>query len=216
MMRLASLLFFAVGLLVGCGDKAVECTEALPCGFGEVCVEGVCSARSCATSSDCSMESYCNKGACTTGCGEDSDCYPGDACDSATQTCVSAGCRSSTLDCDFGQFCNTVTGECYDASGYYCLECLEDDDCGGNGNLCLSLGGGQNFCGVTCDQESDCPAAYTCLEVSSGGGGFTKQCLTLCGLYITDDSRRSSTAPGSTQALRPHLAGSGGRLLTCE
>jgi len=188
-MQLFLMLFALVGVLSGCGDKDVQCSEDVACSFGEVCIDGTCSSKNCATSADCPMETTCAGGSCTAGCANDDDCYPGDACDTTQGQCAEASCRSTTLDCGFKEFCNTVTGECYEASGYYCLECFDDDDCGGNDNTCLSWGAYGNFCGVTCDTESDCPSGFTCIDVGSGGSAEFKQCVTYCWLYINDDQK---------------------------
>lgn len=186
-----------IGSLLGCTPE-VECSEEVACGFGEVCIEGACQARSCATSAQCGMEQTCKNGACVEGCAEDGDCYPGDRCDSELGTCTAGLCSDSHIDCAFGEFCSGVTGECYDAAGYYCKSCVNDTDCGGNGNLCLDLGyASSNFCGVTCTVESDCPSGYTCLPVGDGSGNIvTYQCATYCWLYDGDGRRPS--APGQS------------------
>lgn len=193
-LSLALLLGLGLG---GCNNEPQECSENVPCGFGDVCVEGTCVGKSCATSADCPMEYTCGgDGECAQGCANNDDCYPGDACNTETSTCEQAACRSTTLDCAFGEFCNTVEGSCYPASGYYCKECFDDDDCGGNNNTCLGWGANGNFCGVTCEGESDCPSGYTCVDVGSGGQAEYKQCITYCWLYITD----SPPPPGAEAA----------------
>lgn len=178
-------------LLIACGDKekeAVQCAEDAECGFGEVCIEGACSGQVCATSAQCGMEEYCKSGSCVSGCEDDDDCYPGQSCDTTLGTCGTATCTDSRVDCAFGEFCNSANGECYEAGGYYCSACNDDDDCGGNGNLCLNLGYVVNFCGVTCSVESDCPNGYTCAGVSDSSGNIVSyQCLTYCWLYGDDD-----------------------------
>lgn len=198
---LAALVLPVLLLLGGCNSEPSECSEELPCGFGEVCIEGTCEGKTCATSADCPMEYTCAGGECATGCASNDDCYPGDACNTEVGSCQPASCRSTTLDCAFGEFCNTVEGSCYPASGYYCKECLGDDDCGGNGNTCLGWGAYGNFCGVTCDTESDCPSGYTCVDVGSGGSAEFKQCITYCWLYITDDG--PPPEPGAARAGAP-------------
>ncbi len=193
-----SMLFASV--LIGCsGDD--QCSEETPCtGLGETCREGECVSQSCATSASCNMEEFCSGGACVSGCAADSDCYPGDACSAGS--CLPAGCRSTSLDCSFGEFCDVSTGDCYDASGYYCMGCADDwgeSDCGGNGNICLPFGAAGSYCGVTCETEVDCPSGYTCIGVSDGNGNvFTHQCIAYCWLY--EDERSAAGAPAPTRA----------------
>ena len=195
----------AAGLLVlgiGCGSSDYQCSETTPCeGLGETCVEGECVSKSCASSISCSMEQYCDRGACVSGCAADTDCYPGDFCETESASCQPTGCRSTSLDCSFGQFCDMATGDCYDASGYYCMPCEDswgESDCGGNGNICLPWGAVGSFCGVTCEYETDCPAGYTCVGISDGNSNIiTHQCIALCWIYEEDRrSAAAATAPG--------------------
>lgn len=180
--------FAPLGALSGCRDeKVIECSETEACpGFGR-CVDGTCEAKRCGTDADCGMEAFCDSGECAQGCRADDDCYPGDFCDGGS--CAAAGCRNTSLDCDFNEFCDVATGECYEASGYYCRPCdansSDPDQCGTEDNVCLNLGGGYGaFCGVECNTEADCPASYTCIGITdSQGNVFTQQCVTYCWLY---------------------------------
>lgn len=176
-------------LLLACGKTEYECSEEVACGFGETCLEGQCVSRTCATSAQCGMEQHCVGGACVSGCEDNADCYPGDQCETETSTCVAESCDDTREDCGFQQFCNGATGECYDAGGYYCHACQDDGDCGGNGNLCLSLGdASSNYCGVTCSSDADCPNSYTCAGVSDLSGNIVAyQCITYCWLYSEDE-----------------------------
>lgn len=193
------LLTAVLAVLTGCQQEVGECSETVPCGAFETCVDGTCQAKSCSSSIDCGMKSYCEVGECKGGCQSNDDCYPGQVCDlengsKGVGSCVEGACRDTSLDCGFGEFCDPASGDCYPASGYYCSDCRDDDDCGGNGNLCLGFGANGNFCGVTCDTTSDCPAGYDCVPVSDGNGNIiTNQCLTYCWLYITDS--RGPDAP---------------------
>ena len=177
-----NVLFMMFFSLVGCNSQELECTEEIPCGFGETCVAGQCVGSSCATSVQCEMEEYCDKGACVDGCASDKDCYPGDHCNPETQSCEQSACTSTQVDCDFKEYCNSITGDCVPASGFYCKECQTDSDCGGNGNSCLDFGVGR-YCGVSCQVESDCPSGFTCLDSPNLD---QPQCITYCWLYITD------------------------------
>lgn len=182
------LLFFA--FFLGCTEEVAECSEDLACGFGEVCQDGTCLSQSCATSTQCDMESYCDQGSCVDGCLGDSDCFPGDSCNVEEETCEEAHCTDSHIDCDFKEVCNSVTGDCSEASGIYCKDCEQNNDCGGNGNVCMHWGLERDFCGVTCDTENDCPAGFTCIDWNdTETGQLVRQCATYCWLYTDIQSR---------------------------
>lgn len=176
-------MFVALLVLAACTPKP-ECTEELLCAFGEVCVEGFCEEIPCSTSDQCAMEETCVDRQCVAGCSADKDCYPGDICDPRTQSCEPRGCRDTRLDCGFKEYCNTASGDCYEAGDLYCRECSSDENCGGNGNLCLNFGGGHEYCGVTCESNDDCPSGFGCYPIGDGSGQiFTYQCYTYCWLY---------------------------------
>ena len=197
-----SLLRSLLPLLLSCflflGCRAEEeneraCADVTECSFGESCLEGVCTARSCSTSAQCPVGSYCSGGDCTTGCEVDDDCFPDEVCDLENKSCETRGCRDTSRDCAFGEFCDVGTGECYAASNYYCQPCIYEStnsqQCGSSENICLPFGQYGDFCGVECDATSDCPAGFDCVPVSLGGQPTTKQCLTYCWLYEDADSR---------------------------
>jgi Cys-rich repeat protein len=165
-------------VLVGCGERA-ECSQDSPCPFGATCQEGQCVSARCANSAQCGMEQYCDVGACVAGCAEDADCYPGDACDVASATCVNKGCTNQHRDCAFKEFCNGASGECYEASGYYCKSCTDDGDCGAEGNHCYG-----GYCLVECTRDADCPAGFYCYGfVDNSGNPQYYQCYSVCEMY---------------------------------
>ena len=169
-----------VFLLAGCGEKA-ECSQDSPCPFGATCQEGLCVAARCANSTQCGMEQHCELGGCIAGCAEDSDCYPGDACDTTTGQCVNEPCTDAHRDCAFKEFCNGASGECYEAAGYYCRSCEDVDDCGGesSGNNCQ-----WGNCLVDCTRDADCPAGFYCYGfVDSSGNPQFYGCYTACEMY---------------------------------
>ncbi len=173
---LLALVFF----LAGCGERS-ECSQSEPCPFGATCQEGQCVSAHCANSTQCGMEQHCDVGTCVPGCSQDTDCYPGDACDTVTSQCVNDGCTDAHRDCAFKEFCNGASGECYEAAGYYCRGCDDDDDCGGesSGNHCY---GGD--CLVECTRDADCPAGFYCYGfVDSAGNIQYYQCFTVCEMY---------------------------------
>ncbi len=174
-------------IMLGCQTEEPECTETISCAFGETCQAGVCVTQSCATSAQCEMESYCDNGNCVDGCQSDKDCYPGDVCDPDSNTCASGFCTDTHIDCDFKEFCNSVTGDCTEASGIYCRECEVNNDCGGNGNVCMHWGLQRDFCGVSCEQDADCPSGFTCTDWNdTETGQIVRQCATYCWLYVDD------------------------------
>ena len=173
------LLLVAVWMMVGCTTEP-DCSEEIACGFGSVCVEGVCEERLCATSAQCSMEAYCDNGVCLDGCSDDTDCFPGDGCDLETNTCEPVGCTDTHADCGFKEFCNSATGDCYDAGGTYCADCNDDNDCAGEDNYCTGYG----YCGVSCTSEDDCPSGFMCAGFYDANGNVQYyQCFTYCWLY---------------------------------
>ncbi len=184
---MTQLLFWLVLALVGCGADA-ECDEENTCRFGQVCIEGACVTKSCATSAQCPMEHTCDDGSCTEGCGEDDDCYPGDVC-GETGACEPKDCRDTRVDCGFQEFCNEFTGECYEAGGYYCKICNDDNDCGGNGNHCYG-----GYCGVDCSSDADCPSGFQCYAFSNAEGVQYYNCWTWCAVYA-DDQRAKPAYP---------------------
>jgi hypothetical protein len=169
-------------LLTGC-TEGPECSEEEACPFGSVCVEGVCETRSCATSAQCEMEQYCAEGVCNDGCAEDSDCYPGEGCDVEAASCEAIACSDQHRDCGYKEFCNTVTGDCFEASGYYCQPCAGDADCGGGDNFCY-----QDYCVVPCDTSEDCPSSFTCIPwVDNSYNIQYYGCYTYCWLFEDND-----------------------------
>ena len=169
---------------MGCDKKVVgECSEDIPCEGFASCVDGECILRKCSTNADCGMEAHCNGGECAVGCKVDSDCYPGDACGAEGQ-CQTARCRETSVDCEFGQYCDPSTGDCYNATGLLCSQCGDNGDCGGNGNICINWGSNGSYCGIECSYDADCPAGYMCLGLRDEFGNiFSTQCTTYCWLY---------------------------------
>ncbi len=181
---------FMMGMAFFACDGDTECSEEVSCSFGAVCIEGECITKSCSTSSQCPMAHFCDDGTCAEGCADEYDCYPGDSC-TEEGTCEAKDCRDTHLDCGFKEFCNEFSGECYDAGGYYCRTCNDDNDCGGNGNYCTSSG----YCGVTCETNNDCPSGFQCYAfVNSVGEVQFYQCYTACWVYA--DKGGGEVLPG--------------------
>ncbi len=195
---LAVLLFvFASFSMAGCEKKVVgECSEDQPCQAFASCVDGECIVKKCSTSTDCGMEAHCDNGECVEGCQRDSDCYPGDECGSEGN-CKAEGCQITSVDCEFGQYCDPSSGECYNASGLLCSQCSTSGDCG-DGNVCIPWGSYGSYCGQQCSYDEDCPAGYMCLGLRDEFGSVvTTQCTTYCWLYgDSDDSMDGPPPPG--------------------
>jgi len=184
-------LLTAVLVLTACkAHPKPVCDEQTPCGIGQSCKLGQCVEERCANSSQCPMESYCYQGDCLPGCTEEDDCYPGSTCDVENQTCIAEQCTDTQVDCGFKQFCNTATGECYDAGGQYCKFCNEDAECG-DGNVCYA-----HYCGVDCSGGQECPEGFECIPFQDTSGNIvTYQCFTYCWLYEDYDPGSFATAP---------------------
>lgn len=172
-----------IGLLVGCPSPergGNECAAERPCGWGETCVNGFCEAGRCATSAQCPIESYCDRGSCRFGCRADTDCGPGTRCDVAESACVPNACQDTRVDCGFGEYCDTTTGVCFDAGEAFCQPCQNASVCG-EGNVCFA-----GYCGVDCN-DMECPAGFDCLPFYDGFGNIrTFQCVTYCNLWLEE------------------------------
>jgi hypothetical protein len=173
------MMWFVWGWLLACGgpDIEIQCDAETPCGWGESCIDGQCVAGICATSQQCPIEHYCTgTGECAVGCETANDCFPGDVC-GVDGVCETGSCTETQLDCDFREYCNTTTGECYDAGDQFCRPCTEDEECG-EGNYCFA-----KSCGVDCS-TTGCPAGFDCTPfVNSNDEIIAYQCITYCWLY---------------------------------
>lgn len=117
-------------VLTGCtlGNKDdvsdAECVNSVDCPDGKLCRDGECQVVECLSSSDCDLEYFCaDNGQCEDGCASDDDCLAGDSCDVSEQECEAYECRNTELDCDIGEFCDEVSGSCYDDAFDHCESC---------------------------------------------------------------------------------------------
>ena len=193
--------FFAV--FSACNGEPAECDAENACEFGEICVGGACVSGRCSTSANCPIEYTCKNRNCEPGCATDNDCYPGDRCDLEAGTCTQAPCLDTQVDCGYREFCNTATGECYDAGNLYCKPCDRDNeelDCGED-NICFA-----GYCGVDCSEGKECPGGFDCYPFSDDSGNIvTWQCITYCWLYEDFDPGAFAKSPpgGLTLMLDP-------------
>ncbi len=172
-----------------CADHG-DCAAEGEGQFG-ACVDGYCSEVECLVSTDCPRGTFCDAQGqdytCDEGCLEDNDCLAGQVCDE-DNTCQQAPCRSTILDCNFGEICNLGTGACQVAQGNYCDSCdpllhestdqhtldqcddriLGHPECGGTGSFCLGGEGTgiEAYCAVQCLEAADCPAGYQCAPIT--------------------------------------------------
>jgi len=176
-------LFAVVSSTLGCSSKqeAVPCEINSDCQLGEACINGECGNPECLSSADCALSEYCNVDyRCAAGCESDDDCVSGDTCNDGN--CATAGCRDADLDCAYGEYCDSTTGQCY-AADSVCEECDPTDggDCFGDTERgpCSSAGGcpADQACYVaeydassTCRNDTECDADEICSEISFGGG----------------------------------------------
>ena len=171
--------------MLSCGTPTEEpgCDLETPCGWGETCVAGECVAGICATSQQCAMEFHCSEaGECEPGCETDRDCYPGDRCGAEGQ-CEAEACTDTHLDCEFREYCNTTTGDCYDAGEQFCRWCTYDNECG-EGNYCFA-----RSCGVDCS-TTPCPSGFDCVPFTNDQDEIVAyQCITYCWLHEGADTQ---------------------------
>lgn len=59
-----------------------------------------------------------------------------------------------------------------------CDGCSADAQCGDSADLCLPIGNeGETFCGAACENSSECPEGFGCVDVGSVDGASAKQCV---------------------------------------
>jgi hypothetical protein len=176
------------------------------------CIDNSCQEVECLSSADCGLGAVCdledNRNECVAGCQGNYDCPPGSNC--LDGLCQEYGCRTTVLDCAFGEICNPETKQCELAEGPFCqpgcdpLENVFDDR--GTDDLCddvalsnPSCGEGASSCWwaigetvedtrcyVHCETTGDCPAGFQCVVVRppfpecDAGLGEVTLCLADC------------------------------------
>ncbi|MBI2372651.1 MAG: hypothetical protein HYV07_01500 [Deltaproteobacteria bacterium] len=183
------------------------CVSNTDCDAAKFCnvATGVCIDRTaCGTDVHCVPGQVCDpaNGRCIDGCRTDGDCPLYNVCEKAPGAaaealgaCIQGKCGDKSF-CAFGERC--VSGSCArDNDPNHCAACNNRaGECGSPQNYCLinvnydpsnPARGTEYYCGVSCQQESDCPNGYGCgpiilltqsLCTSSaecGGGG--RQCI---------------------------------------
>ena len=156
---LVALLAFAVS----CSQPSTKaCSSNADCDEGAICNDDEqCEDVDCVTSADCDIFEYCSDDyECEEGCSEDSDCIAGETCNTETNECEPYGCRNTQLDCAYGQYCDQVTGTCYDDDRPHCGECDIYTGSGCSGGQCL-VSRTANQCN-TAYNGTDCPTGMDC------------------------------------------------------
>ncbi|MEZ4442585.1 MAG: hypothetical protein R3B72_26060 [Polyangiaceae bacterium] len=143
--------------------------ECGPCG-NQVC-DPQLGCVDCLNDGDCSMQQpICVLGSCEE-CGKNADCPPMELCNPATHQCQSP--------CNGNQGCNQGPADICDPNTGLCVECLNDNQCGGD-QLCSPDG----VC-VDCLSNNDCgnnnpicdPTQGQCVECVFNGDCNGDPCI---------------------------------------
>jgi hypothetical protein len=155
------------------------CNNSAECAEGQLCVDNHCLDSECFSSSDCQLEEYCSEFfQCVPGCSLDSDCLAGDAC--IENTCTSQGCRTTDLDCEVGEYCDSDTQSCYEDSFDHCGSCDYSQWTNGvSGGECVVYSYDEfSYCnwdgwtqtGTGCRSAETCLPMYLIDPLASNGG----------------------------------------------
>ena len=218
-MRCLLLLSLLLGLC-SCSSAGLDPRAGEPCftqshcagdaGFLRACVDNYCQPVGCLSTADCGLGFICDLSdgvhLCVEGCQGNYDCPAGSNC--VDGQCEEYGCRSTVLDCAFGEVCNPDTRECEPAEGRYCNSCdifenvwddggtpdscddtiLSHPVCGGDGSFCWDPEStGQATCFVHCQSTGDCPAGYQCVFMNRlNEVGCEQQFISLGSVCVAD------------------------------
>ena len=139
------------------------------------------------------------------------ECQPGEGCflDECTENsqCLSGWCvehigegvctTPCQEECPDGWTCEQVAGAgpdvqylCISHFANLCRPCVESADClatGGIEDVCVTYGEAGAFCGGTCQENTDCPWGFSCLESETAEGAVVSQCVADAGLCPCTD-----------------------------
>lgn len=178
MMR-SILLASSVFLLSCSGSSNLRCIDNGDCDGIAVCNEiGICEAVECTQPDQCNLGFTCDEAnTCVVGCSGDGDCLAGETC-GATNQCEPYGCRTTQLDCSYGERCDAQSGQCIQDTAPHCQpQCTVDffgDSCAaqspGAACACFADNGvecTESYCLVECNPTSAdaCPRGYQCAQI---------------------------------------------------
>ncbi|MBS2023833.1 MAG: hypothetical protein JST92_15625 [Deltaproteobacteria bacterium] len=128
---------------------------------------------SCTSDKQCGTGGTCNKESsgetfCAPACGAGDSCATGFICAASASAGGAKRCLPATST-------NTV-GSCRGGRPL-CAPCTGDLECGKPGDLCVrNLISEESFCGTTCQTTTDCPAHFSCVDLTGTGSG-PNQCV---------------------------------------
>ena len=162
------------------------CTDA-PCGPVDVEITPDATDAIDTGSTQCEFPASPGPGEPGSACKIATDCDTGYCVDGPTgkicsQTCTS--CCPTGFGCEqYAAGGGDLVFVCLPKWNALCRPCDTDDECGklGKGALCVTYGATGNFCGGTCQADSDCPGDYKC-ETAQGQKGAGKQCVRTSGV----------------------------------
>ena len=122
-------------------------------------------------------------------CDENSDCQAGWCVQHLGESVCSQNCQD---ECSPGWSCQQVAGTvpdvvyiCVSDYANLCRPCATKADCtsvGGAEDACLDYGTDGDFCGGLCNEDSDCPWGFSCVEAVTVEGVSTSQCVADAGI----------------------------------
>jgi hypothetical protein len=173
-------LLAALLLAVSCGERDLpECYDHGECGEGEACIADGCERVACLDNGHCQLQQYCDVSGdayvCVDGCTVDDDCPAGEACDVDTHACDIAPCRSTVLDCAYGEVCEQ--GSCVVDERAHCQLCdaMEAAICPDEGTCFMDVDDSE-----LCQRDEDCAPEQSCDELIEGRYCHTDRCRYDC------------------------------------